>query len=142
MDKLFVRITKSNAISRYEIFQYGPGFIHVHSCLFAANEPPVISLPPNVWSLNAQPGADLSLPLTATDPNEDAVTFTLVTSLTGTSIDPGSGVLQWVNVPELEPGTGITVQAADTKGASSSITVNVQYCPCKVGTLLILYRPL
>ena len=81
----------------------------------AVNRAPVITSAPVTVGTLLQPYA---YPVAASDPDGDAVSYSLITAPLGMTIDGTTGVISW-----LPPGTGpqnVTVRATDVKTAAST----------------------
>ena len=68
------------------------GFNILVTGLPAINQPPVINSTP---SLTATVGVKYTYTITATDPEEDVLTYSLTTKPSGMAIDPATGVISW-----------------------------------------------
>ena len=76
------------------------------------NRPPVITSFPG---LSVTTGAAYSYTVTATDPDNDAVTFSLVTKPVGMTINETTGVVTWT--PTTAAIENVVVEARDARGA-------------------------
>ncbi len=84
--------------------------------LAPATEPPVITTQPVTSAID---GVAYIQPITAQDPQGEAITFSLTNYPDGMSIDPNTGLIQW-----LPAGVGsgtVTVVATDTSGLSATL---------------------
>lgn len=61
----------------------------------------------------------------ASDPDGDALTFTLASAQTGMTIDPSSGLLTWVVPPDFNGTNSVTLIVSDGHGGTSNYTVEI-----------------
>ena len=84
----------------------------------AANRPPVIA---PIGDQTATEGTELRMRVTATDPDGDALTYSLAGAPAGMNIDPATGVLTWTPAEDQGPGAyRVAVRVADDGAPSLS----------------------
>lgn len=102
--------------------------------LFAAQTFTVNVLPPNQAPVitsqaptKATVNGGYSYVATATDPDEDPLTWTVVSGPTGLSVGPSTGVVQWTPTAQQEGAHPVTIRVEDALGlgASQSFTITV-----------------
>jgi RHS repeat-associated protein len=86
----------------------------------APNNPPVITSTPVTSATVGQP---YSYTVTATDPDGDPLTFSLLASPAGMTIGAASGLIQWT--PAAAGNVVVTVQVADGRGGFDSQTFTI-----------------
>ena len=96
----------------------------------SANRPPVFSVPSAERSVaeNTAPAAAIGSPVTATDPDGDALTYALSGADAGSfSLDAASGQLRVLAALDYEARSSyaVTVEATDPRGASAALAVAV-----------------
>lgn len=102
---------------------YSVGTLSMHPTQpLSTNRPPIIS---SVAPAQANAGYLYVYAITATDPENQPLTYWLETAPSGMVIDPQTGVVSWL--PTLQHGNAVTysVSVGDTGGAIASQTVNV-----------------
>ncbi|XP_059170016.1 mucin-4-like [Physella acuta] len=97
-----------------------------------ANNLPVLSLGPNQVNSNNQllvtHGKSMNIQFNATDADKDSITFSLIGTPQGVSINNVSGVVTYL--PDSTKPVAIGVQAKDSKGGLSAILyLNIVVCP-------------
>jgi hypothetical protein len=90
-----------------------------------ANNPPVLSDVPA--SVETAAGTPVVFTATATDPDGDALTFSLDGAPAGAAIDPAGGVFNWTPMASGEFTFDVTV--TDSRGLSDTQTVTVDVGP-------------
>lgn len=107
---------------------YGYGLANAQAAyqtlLNGMGSPPTItSTPPTT----AVPGSLYSYAVKATDPDGDAVSFSLTLAPTGMTIDAATGVIGWIPGSAQAGANAVTVRAADTHGmaATQSFSITV-----------------
>lgn len=107
---------------------YGYGLANVQTAyqllLAGANSPPVItSTPPTVATV----GSLYTYAVTASDPDGDALAFTLDAAPLGMTVDAVSGVLEWMPGSDQAGSHGVIVRVTDTseQAATQSFSVSV-----------------
>ena len=96
----------------------------------SANQPPAFSVPSAERSVaeNTAPAAAIGSPVTATDPDGDALTYALSGADAGSfSLDAASGQLRVLAALDYEARSSyaVTVEATDPRGASAALAVAV-----------------
>ncbi len=91
--------------SAEQIFQLG---------VYDPNDPPVITS--NPASTQATELAPYTYPVTASDPDGDAVSFSLMKSPAGMAIGAGSGLVEWTPAPGQAGTYNVWIRAEDGKG--------------------------
>ncbi|XP_078486275.1 uncharacterized protein LOC144744818 [Ciona intestinalis] len=99
---------------------------------------PVTNLPPtfNMTTLTIQAtvGQLTTVPFQATDPENEAITFSLdglIKSDTGATINPSTGLFTWT--PSNTAVTSLSINVIDSSGFASSLDVNIKLCGCQNG---------
>ena len=91
---------------------------YVLSVLALPNRPPIFTSEPN---LDATVGAPYTYQASATDPEGDALTFSVLSAPAGLTINAQSGMVQWSNPTPAQLGTqNVVLKASDSQGGAAT----------------------
>jgi hypothetical protein len=82
------------------------------------NPPRITSIPPT----NASVYSRLQYRVTAIDPDGDALSYSLVTTISGMTIDISTGLLMWTPPPGSGGNITVTVKVSDSRGGNDTQT--------------------
>jgi serine protease AprX len=109
---------------------YGSGLVDVQAAyqflLGGTNRPPQItSTPPT----SATAGSLYRYPVTASDPDNDALSFSLDAAPAGMSIDAATGLIQWTPGIDQVGSQAATVRVTDARGKAATQAFSVSVAP-------------
>ncbi|MGD9356741.1 MAG: FlgD immunoglobulin-like domain containing protein [Chromatiales bacterium] len=103
-----------------------------------ANNPPVIySAPP----ADAQVGLRYFYDVEGHDPDRDVLTYRVIDAPPGMSIDPATGILEWVPAPGQDGARTVLVEAEDPEGliAAQKFEIYVEGAPDELSAQILAY---
>ncbi len=101
----------------------GKGGTAVQDYSITVSEIPALNQPPHITSspiLNATEGIIYAYPVTAEDPDQDTLVFSLLEGPAGSTIDPVTGLLKWPS--PLAGSFPVTLKVSDERGGTDTQT--------------------